>query len=109
MEAIDRVLADDTAVADALTDDVEDFDPMNALQELLATDLNAIASKKKVPKKTLPAEVVFVDMPKRAECTRKEEGTVRIACYRTSNLARSRWSPIYIRLDALDLFFIGCY
>ena len=51
MEAIGWVLADDTAVADALTDDVEDFDPMNALQELPATDQNAIARKKKGTKK----------------------------------------------------------
>ena len=105
MEAIDRVLEDDTAVADALTDDVEDFDPMNALQELLATDQNAIAREKKEPKKkTLPADVVFVDMPKRAECTRKEEGIVRIACYRVGKPSRSKWQPVYIRLDAMDWF-----
>ena len=39
--------SDETAFADALIDNVEDLDPMNDLQALPATEMDATAKKKK--------------------------------------------------------------
>ena len=55
-------------------------------------------------KKLNASSVVFVQMPVNPACTRKQGESVEVACYKVAKPPRSKWRPVYIRIDALDLF-----